>query len=137
VGAEALVRWRHPRRGLLSPAEFIPQTEETGLILPLGNWVLETACIQLAAWSTPRETAGLSLAVNVSPRQFCQPDFAASVVSIPDRTGAHPHKLKLELTENILVHNMEDTIAKMTALKAKGVGLRWMTLVPAIPRSTI
>ena len=122
VGAEALVRWQHPRRGLLPPAEFIPQTEETGLILPLGNWVLETACIQLAAWSTRRETAGLSLAVNVSPRQFSQPDFVASVVSMLDRTGADPHKLKLELTENILVHNMEDTIAKMTALKAKGVG---------------
>ncbi|HJT51186.1 MAG TPA: EAL domain-containing protein, partial [Nitrosospira sp.] len=122
TGAEALVRWQHPRRGLLSPSEFIPQTEETGLILPLGKWVLETACRQLARWSLRRETAQLNLAVNVSPRQFCQPDFVEQIISILDHTGANPGRLKLELTESILVHNMDDTIAKMTALKVKGVG---------------
>lgn len=122
VGAEALIRWQHPRRGLLPPAEFITQTEETGLILPLGNWVLEAACIQLATWSERPETAGLNLAVNVSPRQFCQPDFVELVISTLERSGADPHRLKLELTESVLVHNMDETIAKMTALKAKGVG---------------
>lgn len=122
TGAEALIRWEHPRRGLLAPAEFIPQTEETGLILPLGSWVLEAACIQLAAWSTRPETAGLNMAVNVSPRQFCQPDFVELVVSTLDRTGADASKLKLELTESVLVHNMDDTVAKMAALKAIGVG---------------
>jgi EAL domain-containing protein (putative c-di-GMP-specific phosphodiesterase class I) len=106
----------------LSPSEFIPQTEESGLIIPLGAWVLETACTQLVNWSGRCETAQLNLAVNISPRQFCQPDFVEQVVSALDRTGANPRRLKLELTESILVHNMDDTITKMMALKAKGVG---------------
>jgi diguanylate cyclase (GGDEF)-like protein/PAS domain S-box-containing protein len=122
MGAEALIRWQHPRRGLLPPHEFIPQTEETRLILPLGAWVLETACTQLAIWSGRPTTAQLNLAVNISARQFSQPDFVEQVVSILDRTAADPQRLKLELTESILVHNMDDTIEKMAALKAKGVG---------------
>jgi len=122
IGAEALVRWDHPRRGLLSPSEFIPQAEETGLILPLGASVLEAACHQLARWSLQPKTAELNLSVNVSPRQFCQPDFIEQIISILERTGANPHRLKLELTESILVQNMDETIAKMMALKAKGVG---------------
>jgi diguanylate cyclase (GGDEF)-like protein/PAS domain S-box-containing protein len=121
IGVEALIRWQHPRRGLLSPSEFIPQTEESGLIIPLGAWVLETACTQLVNWSGRCETAQLNLAVNISPRQFCQPDFVEQVVSALDRTGANPRRLKLELTESILLHNMDDTITKMIALKAKGV----------------
>jgi diguanylate cyclase (GGDEF)-like protein/PAS domain S-box-containing protein len=122
TGAEALLRWQHPRRGLLSPAEFIPQAEETGLILPIGLWVLQTACAQLAAWSGRPETAGLDLAVNVSPRQFRHPAFIEQVRSALHQTGANPQKLKLELTEGLLVRNMDETIAKMTALKAEGVG---------------
>ena len=122
IGAEALVRWQHPRRGLLPPSEFIPQAEETGLILPLGEWVLETACSQLASWALQPETAQLNLSVNVSSLQFCQPDFVEQIISILDRNGANPQRLKLELTESILVHDMDDTIAKMMALKAKGVG---------------
>lgn len=122
TGAEALVRWQHPHRGLLPPSEFISRTEEIGLILPLGGWVLETACSQLAIWSLQPETAQLNLAVNVSPRQFCQPDFVEQIISILDRTGANPERLKLELTESVLVRNMEETIAKMMALKARGVG---------------
>ncbi|HEU4853821.1 MAG TPA: EAL domain-containing protein [Nitrosospira sp.] len=122
IGAEALVRWQHPRRGLLSPSEFIPQAEETGLILPLGEWVLETACNQLTSWAFQPETAQLNLSVNVSSLQFCQPDFVEQIISILDRTGANPQRLKLELTESILVHDMDDTIAKMMALKARGVG---------------
>ncbi|SEM89706.1 PAS domain S-box-containing protein/diguanylate cyclase (GGDEF) domain-containing protein [Nitrosospira multiformis] len=122
IGAEALVRWQHPRRGLLFPLEFIPQMEETGLILPLGEWVLKAACTQLAIWSKRPETARLNLAVNVSPRQFCQPNFVEHVISALDRTGVNPERLKLELTESIMVQNMDDTIAKMMALRTRGVG---------------
>ena len=122
IGAEALVRWRHPRRGMVSPAEFIPLAEETGLILPLGHWVLETACKQLIVWAAQPEMAHLALAVNVSARQFRHPDFVAQVRAVLDHSGANPEKLKLELTESLLVANMEDIIAKMTALRAWGVG---------------
>ncbi|MFY9327723.1 MAG: EAL domain-containing protein [Georgfuchsia sp.] len=122
TGAEALLRWQHPRRGLLSPADFISLAEETGLILPLGQWVLETACAQLTAWAARPETASLTLAVNVSSHQLRHPDFVIQVLSVLDRTGADPHKLKLELTESMLMDNVEDLIAKMTALKAEGIG---------------
>jgi diguanylate cyclase (GGDEF)-like protein/PAS domain S-box-containing protein len=122
TGAEALVRWRHPRRGLVSPADFIPLAEETGLILPLGQWVLESACTQLASWGARPDTAGLSMAVNVSARQFRHPDFVRQVLAVLERSGANPARLKLELTEGLLIENVEDTIAKMIALKAQGVG---------------
>lgn len=121
IGAEALVRWQHPRRGLLLPSEFIPQAEETGQILPLGGWLLEAACDQLAMWSRYQKTAQLNLAVNISPCQFGQSNFVEQVVSALDRSGANPQKLKLELTESILLQNMDDTIAKMMTLKSKGV----------------
>lgn len=122
MGAEALVRWRHPRRGLVSPAEFIPLAEETGLILPLGQWVLETACAQLAAWAAQPQTAHLALAVNVSARQFHHPDFVAQVREALNQHGADPRRLKLELTESLLLNNVEDTVAKMAMLKTDGVG---------------
>ncbi|MFZ2853005.1 MAG: EAL domain-containing protein [Rhodocyclaceae bacterium] len=122
TGAEALVRWRHPLRGLVSPAEFIPIAEETGLILPLGQWVMETACSQLARWATQPDMAHLTLAVNVSARQFRQPAFVDQVLALLERTGARPQRLKLELTESLLVANVEDIVAKMRALKEKGVG---------------
>ena len=122
VGAEALVRWQHPRRGLISPGDFISHAEETGLILPLGTWVLDSACAQLAAWAGEPEMAQLDLAVNVSPLQFCQPDFVQQILETLARNGANPRKLKLEITESLLVRNIEDTIAKMTALKAEGIG---------------
>jgi diguanylate cyclase (GGDEF)-like protein/PAS domain S-box-containing protein len=122
TGAETLVRWNHPQRGLVSPAEFIPLAEETGLILPLGHWVLETACAQLAAWADRQDMAHLVLAVNVSARQFHHRDFVDQVLSVLERTGATPQKLKLELTESLLVDDVEETIAKMNALKARGVG---------------
>jgi len=120
-GAEALVRWQHPQRGLVSPAEFIPLAEETGLILPLGYWVLKTACAQLAAWAVRADRVHLTLAVNVSIRQFRHPDFVDQVLAVLELTGADPLKLKLELTESLLVDDVEDTIAKMTALKGRGV----------------
>ncbi len=121
TGAEALVRWKHPRRGLVPPNEFIPIAEETGLIVPLGRWVLETACKQLAQWSSRPQTAMLRLAVNVSAREFQQPDFVEKVVSILQDTAVDPSRLTLELTESLLVHNVDDVIGKMSELKLEGV----------------
>jgi diguanylate cyclase (GGDEF)-like protein/PAS domain S-box-containing protein len=121
TGAEVLVRWKHPTRGMVSPAEFIPLAEETGIILPLGLWVLETACDQLSAWSAQPDMAHLNIAVNVSARQFRQADFVDQVLSVLKSTGANPQRLKLELTESLLVNNVEDIIGKMTALKTIGV----------------
>ncbi len=121
TGAEALVRWQHPSRGLISPAEFIPLAEETGLILALGHSVLESACQQLVAWSTDPATAHFTLAVNVSARQFHQDDFVEQVLAVLQVTGARAQRLKLELTESLLVSNFEEVIAKMQALRAKGV----------------
>ena len=122
LGAEALVRWRHPEQGMVSPAEFIPLAEESGLILPLGQWVLNAACEQLVRWAQEPAHAALTLAVNVSGREMRQPDFVARVLATLERTGANPHRLKLELTESLLLDNQEDVITKMTALKAHGVG---------------
>ena len=122
TGAEVLLRWQHPVRGMVSPAEFIPLAEETGLILPLGHWVLETACAQLAVWAIQPEMAHLTLAVNVSAQQFREPGFVDQVLSILKNTGANPQRLKLELTESMLVLNVQEIIEKMFALKARGVG---------------
>ncbi|MBC7860255.1 MAG: EAL domain-containing protein [Burkholderiaceae bacterium] len=122
TGAEALVRWQHPLRGLVAPNEFIALAEETGLILPLGLWVLETACTQLSAWGRHIDTSHLNLAVNISVRQFRQPDFVALVHAAIARSGADPRRLKLELTESLLVNDVEDIIAKMLQLKTCGVG---------------
>jgi diguanylate cyclase (GGDEF)-like protein/PAS domain S-box-containing protein len=121
AGVEALVRWQHPQRGLVPPAEFIPLAEETGLILPLGNWVLETVCRQLALWAAWPEMAHLTVAVNVSAQQFREADFVAKLLAVIDQTGANPNRLKLELTESLLVDNVQDIIRKMHALKARGV----------------
>ncbi len=122
VGVEALVRWQHPLRGPVQPSEFISLAEETGLILPLGRWVLETACHQLAQWANDPNMAHLCVAVNLSARQCRQPDFVAQVLAILMATGASPHKLKLELTESLLLDNVEDMVPKMIALKAHGIG---------------
>jgi diguanylate cyclase (GGDEF)-like protein len=121
IGAEALLRWKHPKRGLLPPDEFIPLAEQTGLILSLGDWVLETACRQIAAWTARKETAHLTVAVNISARQLLNPDFVPSVLRTLERTGATPRSLKLELTESMFVDDLEDVIAKMTALKSHGI----------------
>jgi predicted signal transduction protein with EAL and GGDEF domain len=121
TGAEALVRWQHPTRGIVPPAEFIPLAEETGLILALGSWVMEAACMQLAQWATRADMEHLTIAVNVSVQQFREPDFVDKVLTIIARTRARPDRLKLELTESVLVDNAQDIIQKMAALKAKGV----------------
>ncbi len=122
TGVEALVRWQHPQRGMVSPAAFIPLAEATGLILPIGQWVLETACAQLAAWASQPDRAHLTIAVNVSARQFHQTDFVEQVLATLARTHAKPKLLKLELTESMLVEDVEGIIAKMGALKGRGVG---------------
>jgi EAL domain-containing protein (putative c-di-GMP-specific phosphodiesterase class I) len=122
VGVEALVRWQKPGRGLVTPAEFIPLAEDTGLILPIGLWVLETACNQLAAWAARPEMTHLTIAVNISAIQVRQDDFVNQVLSVLDRTGAKPERLKLELTESLLLNDLDAVIAKMMALKLKGVG---------------
>lgn len=121
TGAEVLVRWQHPQRGMVAPGEFIPVTEETGMIVPLGDWVLETACAQLAAWASRPALAHLTLAVNVSAHQFRLPGFVDHVLATLHRNGADPRRLKLELTESLLVDNVEDVIRKMLLLKAEGV----------------
>ncbi len=123
VGAEALLRWQHPLNGLVPPADFIPLAEQTGLIMPVGHWVLGAACAQLMAWEKNPATAHLSLAVNVSALQFKQPDYVSQVISVLDRSGIAPARLTLELTESMLVNDVDDIIAKMNALKAKGVHL--------------
>jgi len=118
TGAEALVRWQHPRRGMVPPNDFIPLAEETGQILPLGRWVLETACIQLALWARVPMMSHLTVAVNVSAHQFLEANFVAQVLDVLRTTGANPKRLKLELTESVLVANLEMIIEKMLALKA-------------------
>jgi diguanylate cyclase (GGDEF)-like protein len=122
VGAEALLRWQHPERGLVGADEFILLAEETGLIVPIGRWVLETVAIRLAAWSARPALAHLTLAVNVSARQFHHRAFVDDVLSALERSRANPCRLKLELTEALLVGEMDGVIAKMSALNAKGVG---------------
>ena len=122
TGAEALLRWRHPLNGFISPAHFIPLAEDTGLILPLGEWVLQAACKRLAFWARQPDLAALSLAVNVSPRQFHQTGFVPQVLASLAGSGADGRQLKLEMTESLLLQDVEDTIDKMGQLKAYGVG---------------
>ncbi len=121
TGAEALVRWLHPQRGMVPPMDFIPVAEDSGLIIPLGNWIVETACKQLVAWSNNPATANLSIAINVSARQFQQLNFVEQLLSIIHNTGANPRQIKLELTESMLVENQQDIVTKMTALREQGI----------------
>ncbi|MGB4115499.1 MAG: EAL domain-containing protein [Polaromonas sp.] len=122
-GVEALMRWQHPERGLVYPNDFIAQAEESGLILPLGKWALETACLQLASWAKREETQHLSIAVNVSVRQFRHPEFVELVMMTIKETGINANRLKLELTESLLATDIDVTIAKMCMLKDAGVTL--------------
>jgi diguanylate cyclase (GGDEF)-like protein len=121
TGAEVLLRWNHPERGMVSPNDFIPLTEETGLIIPIGRWVLESACRQLAAWGREEQAAHLTVAVNISVRQFRQSDFVEQVLQALAASGADARRLKLELTESLLMDDVEGIIDKMTALKRHGV----------------
>ncbi|MDF2154522.1 EAL domain-containing protein [Vibrio sp. CAU 1672] len=121
VGAEALIRWMHPVDGLISPDEFIPLAEDSGLIIPIGDWVLETACQQLKRWKSDRKTRNLTLAINVSYKQFCQPDFVSKVIQLVNKYGVSKGKLKIELTETMLVDDIELTISHMETLKELGI----------------
>ncbi len=121
TGLEALVRWQHPVRGLVPPNDFIPVAEQTGLILILGQWVLKTVCKQLVAWQRHPQARQLSIAVNVSAREFRQSDFVQRILSVVRESGANPNLLKLELTESLLVDDINDAITKMTVLRAQGV----------------
>jgi len=122
IGAEALLRWPHPERGLVPPTEFIALAEESGLIVELGRWALETACAQLAAWASSPQLRNCTIAVNVSMRQFCDPQFVCIVTDVLRASGADPSKLKLELTESSVMENPDDTIVKMFVLRECGVG---------------
>ncbi len=123
VGAEALIRWQHPQLGLVSPAAFIGLAEETGLIVPIGKWVLQTACAQLKSWESRPKLMSLQLSVNVSARQFRQADFVDDVRKALALSGADPTRLELELTESLVLDNVTDTIQKMKELKSLGVRL--------------
>lgn len=120
-GAEALLRWQHPKRGLLLPNDFIALAEETRLILPIGEWVIETACRLIKAWQENETTKHLILSINVSAKQFQQADFVTKVKAIVQTHAIQPSRLKLELTESMLLSDVEDTITKMTALNSIGI----------------
>jgi EAL domain-containing protein (putative c-di-GMP-specific phosphodiesterase class I) len=121
LGAEVLIRWIHPERGMISPFHFIPLAEDTELILPIGQWVLETACAQLKLWQQTEHTKALTLSVNVSAKQFRQAGFVMQVQATLQRYAIDPSLLKLELTESMLLDDVEGIIATMTALKALGI----------------
>ncbi|HQV07968.1 MAG TPA: GGDEF domain-containing phosphodiesterase, partial [Thauera sp.] len=121
TGAEALIRWVDEDGRFVSPAAFIPVAEETGLIVPIGQWVLDTACAQLAAWQAQPETRALSISVNVSARQFHQPDFVDQVLACVDRHGVDPAGPKLELTESVILGDRDEAVARMAYLKARGL----------------
>ena len=121
VGVEALVRWQHPQRGLVPPMEFIPVAEDTNMILQLGRWVMEEACRQLARWGADLRTGRLEMSVNVSPSQFHRPDFVEQVLEVLAQTGARPARLRLELTESLLLKDVEGTVRKMQRLRNAGI----------------
>jgi EAL domain-containing protein (putative c-di-GMP-specific phosphodiesterase class I) len=121
IGVEALLRWQHPDRGFIPPIEFIPLAEQTGLIVPIGLWVLETACAQLKQWEQHALTAHLSIAVNVSAKQFQQADFVSRVTEIVKTSQIDPTRLKIELTESTILDNVDLTTEKMQRLKKIGI----------------
>jgi EAL domain-containing protein (putative c-di-GMP-specific phosphodiesterase class I) len=121
VGVEALVRWRHPTRGVMQPDSFIPLAEETGLVVPLGLWVLEEACNQVVEWS--RHSPGLSVSINVSQRQLRRSEFGGEVGEVLSATGLEPSRIALEITESAIMADVETTVDRLQALKDLGVRL--------------
>ncbi|WFM70701.1 EAL domain-containing protein [Halomonas sp. CKK8] len=121
IGVEALLRWQHPERGMVSPGEFIPLAEENRLIMPIGGWVLQAACRQLVAWAGDPASADLTISVNVSPQQFREADFVEQVLATLARTGARPERLKLEVTESLFVHDRDEARETMRRLREHGV----------------
>lgn len=122
LGAEALVRWNSPKRGTVAPADFIRIAEDTGLIVPMGHWVMRRACEQLVQWAADPATVALALAVNVSAREFRHPEFVERTMAVLEETGADPRKLKLEVTESVLLDDLDGAVKRMASLKARGVG---------------
>lgn len=120
IGAEALLRWTHPQRGIVAPSEFIPLAEETGLIDPIGKWVLAQACRQLAHWTQQPDTRQLTLAINISPRQFRSSTFAEDLTAEVTKSGAPAQHLKLEVTESMAIENLDDSLLKLQALRESG-----------------
>lgn len=121
LGAEALIRWMHPERGMVPPFDFIPLAEETGLIVPIGEWVLETACVQLGLWQQDEHTRHLTLSVNVSAKQFYQPDFVKRLENMLQRHAIDASRLKLELTESMLLDQLEAAVTTMNVLRDIGI----------------
>jgi EAL domain-containing protein (putative c-di-GMP-specific phosphodiesterase class I) len=121
IGYEALLRWVHPQRGLLGPDQFIALAEQSGLIVSIGEWVLENACRQLVAFQADPAQSGLTIAVNLSARQLAQPDLVASIQRVLHRTGAPASRLKLEITESMLLTDIDKTIGKLRELNALGL----------------
>ena len=128
-----LLRWHHPVHGDVSPEQFIPIAEASGLIQPIGAWVLHQSCAQLKAWSRQPITQHLELSVNVSAKQFRHPDFVAQVQDALAHTGANPRRLVLELTESMVLHDIEDTVRKMQALRARATALQAAGLLGIAP----
>ncbi len=122
IGAEALIRWQDPERGMISPVDFIPLAEETGLIVPIGRWVLQTACAQARRWQE-QGFQPIPIAVNISGRQFKQPDFVEMLAAIVEKSGLDPKWIELEITESVVMENVDDTIMTLTDLKARGFQL--------------
>jgi len=120
TGMEALLRWQHPDLGTVAPMQFIPVAEETGLIVPIGKWVLRTACLQNVAWRN-QGLPDLSMAVNLTSRQFSDENLLLDIAGILSETGMPPHLLELEITESLLIHDVEKTLRIMTGLKAMGI----------------
>ena len=121
IGVEVLLRWCHPMKGMISPAQFIPIAEDTGLIVPIGQWVLQQACQTLASWAKESAKEALTIAVNISAIQFNKNNFVQTVLDALHHTGANPRRLKLELTESMLVSDIADIKTKMSALQQHGV----------------
>ena len=121
IGAEALIRWLHPKRGIVPPLDFIPLAEQNGAIQEIGRWVIDTACAQLKVWQQDAVTRDLTLSINVSAKQFHQPDFISQIKTAVQRYAIAPSRLKLELTETLLLNDLEDTVASMEALAEIGI----------------
>ncbi|MGE8362732.1 putative bifunctional diguanylate cyclase/phosphodiesterase [Pseudomonas sp.] len=146
TGAEVLIRWQHPQRGLVPPGEFIDHAEKTGLIIPIGHWVLKQTCAQLQAWKDDPLFGDIGLAVNISQNQFRQPTFVGDVLTLIEAHGIAPHHLELELTETLIVQDMEDLTRKMTALVERdvrfslddfGTGFSSLSHLKQLPLSTL
>lgn len=121
LGFEALIRWHHPTRGLVSPMSFIPVAEETGMIIPIGRWVIQQSCRQLRQWASDRDKQHLQISINVSARQFRHPDFVGDLIACTTEEGINPRLIKIEVTETVMMEHLEEVVARMQVLREHGV----------------